>query len=218
MKNSLKLGFTKTGVAVVALAAFVLPNITLADTLYRQLQLGMSGSDVSSLQTFLAQDNTIYPQGLVTGYFGGLTKSAVSNFQARNGIATVGRVGPQTLSVINAQMNGGGTMGVNQVAPSIYQVAVSTSASSVNISWNTDELSAGIVYYSQYPMQVTEASAGMSVNITGATAVANLDARTSHSATVSGLSPNTNYYYVVYAKDTTGNESVTVQNSFRTNN
>jgi len=62
-----------------------------AATLTRQLELGMRGDDVSSLQTFLAQDVTIYPQGLVTGYFGSLTKSAVSNFQARNGISTVGR-------------------------------------------------------------------------------------------------------------------------------
>lgn len=218
MKNTLKSNFTKVGVSVVALTAFVLPNITLADTLYRQLDPGARGADVSSLQTFLAQDRTIYPQGLVTGYFGGLTTSAVSNFQARNGLATVGRVGPQTLAAINSQMNSGGSMGVNQVAPSISQVNVSTSASSASISWYTDENASGIVYYSQNPMQITEASAGMSVNIVGATAIANLDPRTSHAATLSGLNANTNYYYVIYVKDVSGNESITTQNSFRTNN
>jgi peptidoglycan hydrolase-like protein with peptidoglycan-binding domain len=217
MKNSLKLNFTKMGVSVVALAAFVLPNITLADSLYRQLEIGMRGSDVSTLQTFLARDNTIYPQGLVTGYFGGLTKSAVSNFQARNGISTVGRVGPITMNAINAQMNGGGTVGYDRVSPGIGQVNVSTSASSASIAWNTDELSAGIVYYSLYPMQVTEASAGMSVGIVGATAVSNLVPQASHVATLTGLNSNTNYYYIVYVKDVSGNESVTVQNTFRTN-
>jgi peptidoglycan hydrolase-like protein with peptidoglycan-binding domain len=215
MKNSLKLNFTKVGVSVVALAAFVLPNISLADSLYRQLQFGMSGSDVSSLQTFLAKDITIYPQGLVTGYFGGLTRSAVSNFQARNGIAVVGRVGPITMAAINSQMNSGGTVGYDRVSPGIGQVSVSTSASSASIAWNTDETAGGIVYYSQYPLQVTE---GPVINIAGATAIANLDPRTAHVATLTGLTPNTTYYYIVYVKDVSGNESVTVQNSFRTNN
>src|SRR6185436_15994829 len=90
-----------------AVFAFGVPSVSFADTLNRELQKGMSGSDVSALQTFLAQDNTIYPQGLVTGYFGPLTFSAVSNFQSRNGIATVGRVGPITLAEINRQMASG---------------------------------------------------------------------------------------------------------------
>ncbi len=38
-----------------------------ADTLTRQLEEGNSGADVTSLQTYLAKDPTIYPQGLITG-------------------------------------------------------------------------------------------------------------------------------------------------------
>ena len=215
MKNSLKSTFTKAGMTLAALAAFVIPSVTLADSLYRELQFGMSGGDVSTLQTFLAQDRSIYPQGLVTGYFGSLTRSAVVNFQARNGIATVGRVGPITMAAINAQMNGGGTVGFDRVSPSLSQISVSTSASSASISWSTDEVSAGIVYYSSSPIQAVE---GPAVSFSGATAIANLNPQLGHVATLSGLSANTNYYVVVYVKDASGNESVSTQMNFRTNN
>src|SRR3989344_7499461 len=47
----------------------------------RVLSLRMSGSDVSCLQKTLAQDPAIYPEGLVTGYFGSLTQKAVQRWQ-----------------------------------------------------------------------------------------------------------------------------------------
>jgi peptidoglycan hydrolase-like protein with peptidoglycan-binding domain len=53
------------------------------------------------LQTVLAEHDSIYPEKLVTGYFGPLTRSAVSRFQADNGLAAVGRVGPLTLRKLN---------------------------------------------------------------------------------------------------------------------
>jgi len=69
--------------------------------LTRQLQEGMQGNDIRALQQMLATDAEIYPEGLVTGYFGPMTKRAVQKFQQRAGIDQVGRVGPQTLSRIN---------------------------------------------------------------------------------------------------------------------
>src|SRR3989338_8904446 len=41
------------------------------------LRLGVRGDEVTQLQEFLKQFPDIYPQGLVTGYFGPLTESAV---------------------------------------------------------------------------------------------------------------------------------------------
>src|SRR3989344_2638261 len=67
-----------------------------------QLDYGQTSTNVTNLQVFLASSPTIYPQGLVTGYFGPLTKSAVMNFQSAYGISQVGRVGPQTLTKINS--------------------------------------------------------------------------------------------------------------------
>lgn len=51
--------------------------------LSKNLRQGMSGSEVTKLQTFLAQDSSIYPQGLITGYFGPLTTAAAKRFQER---------------------------------------------------------------------------------------------------------------------------------------
>jgi peptidoglycan hydrolase-like protein with peptidoglycan-binding domain len=67
------------------------------------LQLGMTSSDVTSLQTVLAKDPAIYPEGLTTGYFGPLTLAAVKKFQAANNIITTGYVGPLTRGALNAK-------------------------------------------------------------------------------------------------------------------
>jgi len=47
------------------------------------LKQGDTGEQVRLLQTWLAKDTAIYPQGLVTGYFGPLTKAAVIKFQEK---------------------------------------------------------------------------------------------------------------------------------------
>lgn len=204
-------------IKTLALVLAISPILTSAAMLTRQLEIGMRGIDVSTLQTFLAQDRTIYPQGLVTGYFGSLTKSAVSNFQARNGISTVGRVGPQTLAVINAQMNGGTVS--NNTMRVIGQLSLSTSNNQATMSWNTSEGTTAAVYYGTNPLTLTEATDYSPFTITGGSvAVLNSDLRTSHSGTITGLNSNTNYYYVVYVKDAQGNESITLPATFQTTN
>ncbi|MCK4453759.1 peptidoglycan-binding protein [Candidatus Parcubacteria bacterium] len=69
--------------------------------LIRHLRQGMSGEDVKLLQEVLATDTDVYPEGLVTGYFGPLTKNAVKRFQKIAGIEQVGLVGPKTSARIN---------------------------------------------------------------------------------------------------------------------
>lgn len=204
-------------ILTLVLAIIAIPVLTSAASLYRQLQLGMRGVDVSTLQTFLAQDRTIYPQGLVTGYFGSLTKSAVSNFQARNGIATVGRVGPQTLAVINAQMNNG--IPATDNTRVIGQVSLSSSNNQATMSWNTSEGSVSSIYYGTSPLTLTEATDYSPFMISGGyNLVVSNDLRTSHSGTLTGLNSNTTYHYVVYVKDAQGNESITLPATFQTSN
>jgi len=67
----------------------------------RVLQRGASGEEVKKLQTFLSRFPDIYPEGLVTGYYGQLTENAVRKFQEKQGLETVGNVGPKTLSKLN---------------------------------------------------------------------------------------------------------------------
>jgi len=186
------------------------PLVANADMLTRQLEFGMSGADVSSLQNWLAKDATLYPQGLVTGYFGGLTKSAVSNFQSRNGIDVVGRVGPITLAALNREMD------VNNISPSLNSLNVSTSRTTATINWNTNENAAAIVYYDTSPLSMTEGSPTTKVTIGGMSQLVHTDLRTSHSANLASLLPNTTYYYVVYVRDGEGNESISWPSTFTT--
>ena len=199
---------------MLALFVMIVPTTASAAVLTRQLELTMKGSDVSTLQTFLALDNTIYPQGLVTGYFGGLTKSAVSNFQARNNIATVGRVGPQTLAVINAQMAGGVVSGDIDAA-TITNLSVSRSNTSATVAWNTSEATRGIIYYSTSPLNETEYENTVTV-IGASTAMTDIAYRTSQNIMLSNLQSNTNYYYLVHTTDQSGNVSVSVPMMFTT--
>lgn len=73
----------------------------------KQLWIGLKNDDVELLQEFLATDPEIYPEGLITGYFGPLTQNAVKRFQKMTGIEQVGRVGPKTTSKINELLEEG---------------------------------------------------------------------------------------------------------------
>lgn len=206
-KSVLTLSF----VAIASLLMFGLAMTASAATLTRELQFGMSGSDVSSLQAYLALDATIYPQGLVTGYYGSLTKSAVSNFQARHGIATVGRVGPITMALLNQLMNG------DNSSPSFSGINVSPTNTSATISWNTNENSSAVIYYGTSQLTLTEGSPTSGVTVSGSSLLAHTDLRANHTAVLTSLQPNTTYHYVIYVRDGAGNESITWPAIFTTN-
>lgn len=84
--------------------------------LYRSLRKGMSGSDVTALQQFLAADTRLYPDGTVSGYFGPLTEAAVQALQRRHNLVTsgtpettgYGSVGPATRNLIATLCTSGG--------------------------------------------------------------------------------------------------------------
>src|SRR3989338_4391534 len=69
--------------------------------LTRFLRKGESGEEVKKLQEFLSQFPDIYPEKLVTGFFGARTEAAIKKLQEKHGIETVGNVGPNTLPKIN---------------------------------------------------------------------------------------------------------------------
>jgi peptidoglycan hydrolase-like protein with peptidoglycan-binding domain len=201
----------------------------------------MSGSDVSALQTFLSQNNTIYPQGLITGYYGFLTQAAVSNFQGRNEIDPVGRVGPVTLPILNLQIstgmnnaegarltnnsNSAGTIyntGTNNtlantggIAPTISSVAIAAGRNSVAVSWNTDQAAKGVVYYNTSPLLLSTSLTNVGVT-GGFSAMTDTSLRNYQSVTLSNLSSNTTYYYMIYTTDQMGNVSVSWPSTFQT--
>lgn len=56
------------------------------------LKVGSEGISVSILQSALAQEKDIYPSGLVSGYFGELTRQAVVSFQKRHNLTQSGEI------------------------------------------------------------------------------------------------------------------------------
>lgn len=62
----------------------------------KDLEFGRRDDDVRRLQELLTKDSDVYPEGLVTGYFGPLTQKAVRNFQKAHDLPQAGRVGPLT--------------------------------------------------------------------------------------------------------------------------
>jgi hypothetical protein len=69
---------------------------------YQNLTLrpGMRGDETKALQSILAQDPTLYPQGLTSGYYGTLTQEAVKRLQRTYGLPETGVVDEQTRQII----------------------------------------------------------------------------------------------------------------------
>lgn len=72
------------------------PTPAPAFAITSDLAAGSQSNQVAQLQAYLASDSSLYPEGLITGYFGPATQRAVKLFQAKYGLPQVGRVGPQT--------------------------------------------------------------------------------------------------------------------------
>jgi peptidoglycan hydrolase-like protein with peptidoglycan-binding domain len=96
----------------------------------RVLKRGMTGDDVSRLQTYLSADQNVYPEAQVTGYYGGLTEAAVERWQTQNNIVSSGDaastgfgvVGPRNAAAIALQCatgGGGGDDGGGAVEPTV---------------------------------------------------------------------------------------------------
>jgi hypothetical protein len=84
-------------------------NTTTSLRFTSEMKEGMTSEDIRLLQRLLATDPAIYADGRQTGYFGPLTKEAISNFQTRYGISSeLGFVGPTTLKYLNAVLEEAG--------------------------------------------------------------------------------------------------------------
>lgn len=195
------------------------------ENLTSQIELGSSGANVSRLQTFLAANSNVYPQGLITGYFGALTKAAVIKFQAMYNLDQVGRVGPLTLAKINALINSGlwgngDTTSSDIYAPVISGVSqVAPNNTTTSFSLTTNEASNVRVAYNTVPLTFNEGDMdGNGFSVTNGMSMTSVNGLgTSHTINLTGLTPNTTYYYTIVATDTKGNVQLWgVNNTFKT--
>ena len=67
-------------------------------------KIGYSGESVKVIQEVLKTDKSIYPEGLVTGYYGSLTAKAVSKFQTQAGLPSTGVLDTETRERIEAKL------------------------------------------------------------------------------------------------------------------
>ncbi len=206
--------------------SFIATNAFAYTKINSQLDPGERNADVTSLQQYLRDSPSLYPSGLVTGYYGNLTTSAVTKFQATHGLSQVGRVGPLTRDKINSLIDtaSGGVTPVETsslTAPLIYNVSSNVTQTSATFSWTTNENANARIFYDIAPVQFNEGqidSSGFGAR-TGQIASTDSNLRTTHSVSFNGLMPNTTYYYTLVSTDASGNVSVFGPNmTFRTSN
>ncbi len=134
-------------------------------------------------------------------------------FQGFYGFPQVGRVGPMTLAKINSLIANGGWG--DTYAPIMYSANISLGSSSATFNWTTNENATARVFYSTTPVTINEGDinySGFAV-VNGSTAFGSSVAGTSQLVTISGLQPNTKYYYMLVSTDVNGNVSVSAVNS-----
>lgn len=212
----------RVGALLVLACAGVVALLTLTPTraatptpITGSLDLGSSGEEVRTLQTLLASSRTVYPAGLVTGYYGPLTKTAVAQFQIAYNLPPVGRVGPLTRAELNTLINGGVVV-LDVDAPIITNVQVSTTATGATITWNTSEMALGRVHYDSKPVTLLEvALAKIAPQASGIVAAEQISG-TLHTVTLTGLDTKQAYSYTLESTDLSKNVSVTLPASFTT--
>jgi len=94
----------------------------LADN-FSGLKVGSRSEEVKNLQEILKDDSTIYPEGLITGYFGLMTEKAIRKIQAKCGLPKTGVIDQDTIKCI---------------FPQNYQVKVSSPNGGEK--WNKDQI------------------------------------------------------------------------------
>lgn len=165
---------------------------------------GASGGNVTSLQMFLATDATVYPEGIVSGFYGPLTVAAVQRFQCKRGIVCsgsaetngYGRVGPRTLAEVHASIAAGvGGASKDEFAPTISAGTIATTSNSVMLNWTTNEPARSrVMYGTSYPYLYAIAPSFVDATFD-----------TNANVVLTGLAPRANYYFVRESVDANGN-------------
>lgn len=195
------------GAAAFSRAATLNPIATTLD-------VGSSGQEVTNLQTFLATNSLVYPAGIVSGYYGPLTHTAVAQFQIGYGLPPVGRVGPLTLAKMNQIISSGGALDVS--APATTGTSITTSGSVATLSWQTNEAAFGSVHYDTAPIVMQETATAHQEPQSSGQFSTETGASVPHSITLSNLAPHQLYFVILESRDLTGNISVTQPMTFVT--
>ena len=197
--------------ALVGVGSFAKADSAMLMT---QLDVGSRGAEVMKLQQFLAGSGAVYPEGIVSGYYGTLTQKAVLQFQASFDLPQAGRVGPMTIAAINALIATGRGLDVN--GPTVTGITLQTTRYGASVTWATNEMADGAVYYDTKPLVTTEAAAMRATPYVSGSVATNVAAGTVQSVVLQNLQPGTTYYYAIRSTDASGNATFAWPATFRT--
>ena len=90
------------GTAVSAPVTTATPAvINGANRITQNVSFGETNDDITRIQRLLATDPEIYPDAIISGFFGSKTEAAIGRLQARYNLEAVGVVGPATEALLN---------------------------------------------------------------------------------------------------------------------
>lgn len=200
--------------AFVYFLTVAIAEAAVLEPINTQLDFGARGNEVTKLQMFLSTDRGIYPEGLVTGYYGALTQKAVAQFQIYHNLPPVGRVGPLTRATINSAIAVSG--GVDVRSPIFLSSNVQAGQTNAIVNWTTTEAARGKVYYDVFTVRPNETDRPMMEPLVSGAVIVTPGMAASQSVTLTGLQPSTTYSYVIVSVDAAGNVSITTPATFRT--
>ena len=153
----------------------------------RELGVGSTGDDVKFLQKFLAAMPDLYPEKLVTGYYGSLTKKAVEKFQKKYVLTINGRLDASTYKKINERWAADNT-------PIISAMKSQTlGPTGVLVSWKTDQPATTKIFYSNSALPEGKTLVISDSHLS-------LD----HAIEINHLTNSTTYYYTAVSGNSTG--------------
>lgn len=155
--------------------------------LLESLNKGTRSDNVATLQTLLAKDVQIYPEGYVTGYYGKLTSAAVERFKNKHDKP---RVSVESVAV-----------------PHIFGLSATSTKTTMTVVWGTDvPTSAKIWWGSPGPLDTERM-----------TPVSTAALSESHQAYFSGgIFASTTYAFVIAVSNKDGNTSTTTEQIYVT--
>ena len=184
-------GFDSSGYSCTDTVGITLSDSDLSGGAPVDLSVTTTGGDSETV--------TLSENSSGSGVFGGSIATAAGSIVTGNGSLNV--TDGETITVVYVDADDGtgssatkqATAEVDCASPAISNVATSSiTGLSAAVTFDTDEAATGEVHYGTSCASLTQSSEGIGMP-------------TSHSITVSGLQPSTQYYYSVDATDEAGN-------------
>src|SRR3989338_2923527 len=194
-------------------AAMACPNLT------RALGRGAVGTEVADLQGFLAGLPGIYPEALITGFFGSLTEKALQRFQAKYGVVSSGSpasngfglLGPRTRAMINTACSEDQEEGIVEVKPTPVPQSTLQPVPQPSVVSKSGFYAPTAPYFDPNEVSVSGAAPRMDIKINGSDGP--IKVTTGSDITLSWTLSNHKWWYCGKLKDWSGSLTYPISGS-----